>query len=271
MPDRSNLRRFLVDARARLTPSAAGIASTGRRRVLGLRRDEVAQLAGMSDVWYTRFETGRAQLSTKAVLRVAGALQLGASETAHLLRLAGSDAGPAPLLDELGGGTGEMRAVRRAFSVIHDVTSIDDLRLTIVRAVIEVAHTPALVFWLDEREPECGFWFEAAEGRGAADFLGHYEGPAVMKHIPRRRLLDGPISENLAESPSAEHRVNALRLGAGSYRTVPVQSDGTDRSIRIGWASRDVGEFPGLQREALGIIGDLTRWALTTMPLGGSS
>jgi hypothetical protein len=86
-----------------------------------------------------------------------------------------------------------------------------------------------------------------------------------MSHIPRRRLLDGPVAENLPESPSAVHRENAVRLGARSYRTVPVQPDGTDRSIRIGWASRDAGEFPELQREALGAIGDLTRWALTTM------
>jgi hypothetical protein len=158
-----------------------------------------------------------------------------------------------------------MRAVRRALTAVQHVHTVEALRATIVQSVMDVSHAPALVFWLEEREPECGFWFESTEGPAASAFVGTYEGPGVMAHIPRRQVLDGPVFENLADSPSDIHRRNAVRLNAGSYRAVPVQPDGSDRSIRIGWASRDVGEYPALQQEALSMIADLARWTLTRM------
>lgn len=89
--DRSTeIREFLRIRRARITPEQAGLAPyQGARRVPGLRREEVAQLAGVSVDYYIRLERGRTQGVSEAVLEaVARALQLDDTERAHLFDLA---------------------------------------------------------------------------------------------------------------------------------------------------------------------------------------
>ncbi|MFF1680502.1 helix-turn-helix transcriptional regulator [Streptomyces sp. NPDC058256] len=89
--DRSTeIREFLRTRRARVTPEQAGLTPhPGARRVPGLRREEVAQLAGVSVDYYVRLERGRTQGVSPAVLEaVARALQLDDTERAHLFDLA---------------------------------------------------------------------------------------------------------------------------------------------------------------------------------------
>ncbi|MGW4913787.1 helix-turn-helix transcriptional regulator [Streptomyces sp. NPDC004270] len=89
--DRSaEIREFLRTRRARITPEQAGLAPhAGARRVPGLRREEVAQLAGVSVDYYVRLERGRTQGVSGTVLEaVARALQLDDTERAHLFDLA---------------------------------------------------------------------------------------------------------------------------------------------------------------------------------------
>ncbi|MFJ4641989.1 helix-turn-helix transcriptional regulator [Streptomyces bobili] len=89
--DRSTeIREFLRTRRARITPEQAGLAPHGGpRRVPGLRREEVAQLAGVSVDYYIRLERGRTQGVSEAVLEaVARALHLDDTERAHLFDLA---------------------------------------------------------------------------------------------------------------------------------------------------------------------------------------
>ncbi|MBZ3905426.1 helix-turn-helix transcriptional regulator [Streptomyces griseiscabiei] len=89
--DRSTeIREFLRTRRARVTPEQAGLAPhPGVRRVPGLRREEVAQLAGVSVDYYVRLERGRTQGVSQTVLdAVARALQLDDTERAHLFDLA---------------------------------------------------------------------------------------------------------------------------------------------------------------------------------------
>jgi len=73
-----DIREFLTTRRARLTPAAAGLPMFGRqRRVAGLRREEVALLAGISVEYYTRLERGNARgVSDEVLDAVCGALQL---------------------------------------------------------------------------------------------------------------------------------------------------------------------------------------------------
>lgn len=56
--NRSDIRGFLTSRRARLAPERVGLPTSRRRRVPGLRREEVAALAGVSTEWYTRLERG---------------------------------------------------------------------------------------------------------------------------------------------------------------------------------------------------------------------
>lgn len=86
---RSDLSAFLTRHRKKLTPVNAGLPSTGRRRTPGLRREEVAALAGVGLTWYTWFEQGRdIQVSEAFLLKVAKALQLDEAECGHLFLLA---------------------------------------------------------------------------------------------------------------------------------------------------------------------------------------
>src|SRR5215468_5944411 len=90
MDNASEIRDFLISRRARLTPDQAGLpAYGGNRRVAGLRREEVALLAGVSIDYYTRLERGRAAGASDSVLEgIARALQLDEAERAHLFDLA---------------------------------------------------------------------------------------------------------------------------------------------------------------------------------------
>jgi hypothetical protein len=85
----SEIREFLTSRRARVTPERAGLPKWGRhRRVSGLRREEVALLAGISVEYYTRLERGNARGVSESVLEaISQALQLDEAEHAHLLDL----------------------------------------------------------------------------------------------------------------------------------------------------------------------------------------
>jgi transcriptional regulator with XRE-family HTH domain len=88
--NRADIRDFLTSRRARITPEQAGLLpGGGRRRVAGLRREEVAVLAGVSTDWYTRLEKGHISGVSESVLEaVARALQLDDAERTYLFDLA---------------------------------------------------------------------------------------------------------------------------------------------------------------------------------------
>lgn len=90
MTNQEDVKEFLSSRRARITPEQAGLpAYGGNRRVAGLRREEVALLAGMSVDYYNRLERGNLHGASDAVLgSIARALQLDEAETSHLFDLA---------------------------------------------------------------------------------------------------------------------------------------------------------------------------------------
>jgi transcriptional regulator with XRE-family HTH domain len=92
---RQELASFLRSRRERISPEQAGLPLTGRRRTPGLRREEVAHLAGMGVTWYTWLEQGRdIKVSEQVLAAVAGTLRLDPYERAHLYALAGHPAPP---------------------------------------------------------------------------------------------------------------------------------------------------------------------------------
>ena len=90
MTHSDDVRKFLTSRRARITPEEAGLpVYGGNRRVTGLRREEVAMLAGMSIDYYIRLERGNLSGASDSVLEaLARALKLDDAETAHLFDLA---------------------------------------------------------------------------------------------------------------------------------------------------------------------------------------
>ncbi|MFU9035483.1 MULTISPECIES: helix-turn-helix domain-containing protein [Streptomyces] len=111
---RRALGSFLRARRGRVAPEDVGLAGGRRRRVRGLRREELAQLAGISVDYYVRLEQGRnTQPSPEVLDALADALGLDAAERRHLATLADARRGPAPtvrvspglqrMLDAMGG------------------------------------------------------------------------------------------------------------------------------------------------------------------------
>jgi transcriptional regulator with XRE-family HTH domain len=89
MDNRSEVREFLMSRRAKLTPDAAGLPAGPNRRVAGLRRTEVATLAGVSVEYYAKLERGAIAGASASVLdALSRALQLDDTERAHLFDLA---------------------------------------------------------------------------------------------------------------------------------------------------------------------------------------
>ncbi|GLY19925.1 transcriptional regulator [Kineosporia sp. NBRC 101677] len=87
--DARDLGDFLRTRRAGISPDEAGLTSYGTRRVPGLRREELAQLAGISTAYYTRLEQGQSQAASDAIIEsLARALRLTPDERAHLFELA---------------------------------------------------------------------------------------------------------------------------------------------------------------------------------------
>lgn len=113
----TDLGDFLQSRRARIQPADAGLREYGRRRVPGLRREEVAQLAGVSVDYYIRLEQGRGPNVSDAVLdAVARALRLTDPERVHLYALAR----PATAGQPSGADTDHDRTVRPGMRVLLD-------------------------------------------------------------------------------------------------------------------------------------------------------
>lgn len=125
MSTKDEVREFLVSRRANVTPEQVGLPTYGGdRRVPGLRREEVAILAGVSTDYYTRLERGNIRGASESVLEaIAGALRLNDAERTHLFHLARTAPAPASR-----GRAPAPRAVRRS-----------------VQRVLDHMHVPAIV------------------------------------------------------------------------------------------------------------------------------
>ncbi|GAA0617550.1 helix-turn-helix domain-containing protein [Kribbella sandramycini] len=191
------LGSFLRTRRARITPAEVGMPEYGQRRVPGLRREELAHLAGVSPGYYTRLEQGQAGTASKQVLdALSQVLRLDAAETAHLHNLAQRPAG--------------VRLVRSRPERPHPrvLALLDSLQET----------TPALVLG---RRGDVLAWNRA----GHALFAGHhaYDAPGDPRRrpsIPRMYFLD-PLSRDLYRNWAENARIHVayLRLTAGRYPT----------------------------------------------------
>ncbi|WP_049559777.1 helix-turn-helix transcriptional regulator [Nonomuraea sp. SBT364] len=194
MDGHADLGEFLRSRRARLRPAELGLPAFGRRRVPGLRREELAQLAGVSAGYYTRLEQGQSPNASDAVLdAVARVLGLDDDERAHLYSLAR----PKP---------------RRA----HQFAEPERVRPG-VRVMIEsFGEVPALVMG---RFCDILCWNAMAH----ALLAGHLgfdapDAPAGRPNVAAMLFLDPHLRELYADWPGkARSTVADLRLIAGRY------------------------------------------------------
>jgi transcriptional regulator with XRE-family HTH domain len=126
MDHRRDVREFLASRRDRITPDQAGLpAYGGNRRVPGLRREEVAMLAGVSVDYYTRLERGDVSGASDSVLdSLARALQLDDAETAHLFDLARTARASATSRKPRKGAEAIRPSIQRVLDAITDAPAL---------------------------------------------------------------------------------------------------------------------------------------------------
>jgi transcriptional regulator with XRE-family HTH domain len=148
---RDELRRFLKDRRARVGPADVGLQAAGRRRVRGLRREEVASLAGIGVSWYTALESGDAEGVSEATVRsVADALLLSESERNYLLSLTGHAEAPIPSYASSANLNETMRALSFPAYIITATWDILDCNAAF-RRVWNIAESETVPFNAVER------------------------------------------------------------------------------------------------------------------------
>lgn len=140
---RADLAAFLRDRRGRVSPADVGLPNSARRRTPGLRREEVALLAGVGASWYTYLEQGRdIQVSEALLERLSGALRLGAAERSYLFELA-QGRSPRPLV---GAEPSVSPALARTIEAHRHPATVTTLRWDVV-----AMNEPALRLWGDRR------------------------------------------------------------------------------------------------------------------------
>lgn len=192
-PDRPALAATLKAYRARLSPADVGLPAGTRRRVPGLRREEVALLAGISVDYLVRLEQGRGPVPSDQVLTaLARALRLSDDERDHLFHLAGASP-PRP---------GHIVSTPRA-STLRLLDRITDLPALLLDAKSDVLAWNAL----------------------AAALLGDFSAwPAGQRNVAWQRFLGG--GGRVAHDPDEDERtaveaVASLRLAAARYPDDP--------------------------------------------------
>jgi transcriptional regulator with XRE-family HTH domain len=174
---RRELAGFLRSRRERITPDQVGLPAVGRRRTPGLRREEVAQLAGVGVTWYTWLEQGRdINVSEQVLTAIAGTLRLDPDERSHLFTLAGAPEPPREkecravpatvhtLLAKLDpfpavvmNARTDILAYNRGYDLLMDIESVPrDERNAILQAFTNPNWRNRLVDWEDRAAQQVG-------------------------------------------------------------------------------------------------------------------
>lgn len=215
---------FIRAHRERLTPAAAGLASGLRRRTPGLRREEVAQLCGVSPTWYTWIEQGRpVSASPEALARIAAALQLSRAERAYLFELAAQrdpaepDPGAAAAPDAL----------------------LASVPLLAAPAYVMDRQWNALA-WNTQASDLFGGWLDGAHDRNLLRFT-------FLEPAARALIVDW---DTRARRLAAEFRADSIRyLNEAPTRALIDELSAASAAFAHFWASQDVVEREGGLRE----------------------
>jgi transcriptional regulator with XRE-family HTH domain len=237
---RTEIREFLSTRRAKISPGQAGLPVYGgaRRRVSGLRREEVALLAGISTEYYTRLERGNAiGVSDSVIDGIAHALQLDDAERTHLLDLLRT--------------AGTTRPQRRR-------PTVQRVRPTVQRVLDSMSGAPALV--LNGRLD-----ILAANALGSALFSPVYAAPVRPPNNARFVFLDPHATEFFRDWDTVATDTIALlraEVGRDPYdrQTSDLIGELSTRSeqFRVRWAAHNVRiHTTGVKRFHHPVVGDL--------------
>lgn len=254
----NDIREFLTTRRARLTPTQAGLPDFGgRRRVPGLRREEVALLAGMSVEYYVRFERGNAKGVSEAVLEgISRALQLDDAERTHLYDLVrAANEGAHPQRRRGATRTQDVRpSLQQLIDAMADVpVFIQNGRLDII-ATNRLGHAVFSELYVQPQRPANFGRFVFLDPRADAFYRdwddAAYQTVALLRaeagRSPRDRVLSDLVGELSTRSARfrtlwASHDVREHRTGIKSI-THPVVGD-----LDLQFEAMDLSSDRGLQ------------------------
>ena len=218
---RQELAGFLASRRARLSPVDVGLHVGRRRRVPGLRREEVAVLANVSQAWYTRLEQGQPiNVSVPVLDNIARALRLDSGEREYLFALA--------LSDERGADGVDAAGVSPAIAQMIDA----------------LTYAPAVVYGPT--------WDVLRYNAAYAAVFGRIEdSPMAHGNVVREVFLDPSRRRLFPDWESVARRLlQAFRLSLGSHVSDPANADAVrdlrDQSaeFRTWWDERNVFDAP---------------------------
>lgn len=252
MDIKTEVREFLRTRRARITPEEAGLPMWGgNRRVAGLRREEVALLAGVSVEYYVRLERGNLGGASDAVIEgVANALRLDEAERAHLFDLARAASTRSPrsvprtrvrpsvqwLLDSMTGTAAYVRNTR------SDLLAANELGRALYTPIFDMRGRPntARFVFLDPRAQE--FFADYAKVSG--------EAAAMLRTVAGENPYDHGLAELVGELSTrselfrqlwAKHDVRLHRTGTKRFHH-PVVGE-----LTLAYESLELPADPGLR------------------------
>jgi len=237
------LGAFVRAIRERLKPPDVGLPVGARRRTPGLRREEAAQLSGLSVTWYTWLEQGRQMsLSPSALARLAAALRMAAAERRYLFRLAGK-------VDPDPGGT------------------FPDTLPPAVEDCVKVIDAPAYVLdrtwtarcWNGKAEALFAGWLDGESDRNLLNyiFLSPVASDFICDHLNRARRV---VAEFRAEAGAAD----------GAFRDIVEGLAARSALFRQLWSERSVLGREGGERTFRNAGGELLRFEQVSFALAGA-
>lgn len=245
---RRELGDFVRAQRERLTPASVGLVVARRRRTPGLRREELAELAGLSTTWYTWIEQARdVSVSPSALARLAQALRLGRAQRAYLFELAGKrdpDPGgdeadglpaavsscvtaldaPAYVLDRLWNAKAWNAAAERLFVGWLDATAEDNAERNLLRFIFLAPGARSLICDWERRGRRVTAEFRAHCG-------AHLDDPALRRLIDELRRVSADFARmweqhGVLGREGGERTFNHPRDGFLSYEQVTFELAG---------------------------------------------
>jgi transcriptional regulator with XRE-family HTH domain len=259
--DAQKLATFLRNARARVSPASVGLPMS-RRRVAGLRSEEVAELIGVSDTWYARCESGAAQLSIAALERLATVLRLSRSERATLVSLARRDVvalSAAAAGDALCGAGEVVNAFRRFAHTAANASSVEELAAGAAVALQGAFGPESLGYFIANDSAAQTQRYLGIGGPTRCDSLLGYEQPSSATEHLRAALLSGQFFEeaDVAVSPSREFRRLNDALGTRSYHAIAIRPDAGDWRYALGCALTEARPATDLERSIVATVGSI--------------
>lgn len=238
------LGSFVRAIRERLKPAEVGLAVGERRRTPGLRREEAAQLSGLSVTWYTWLEQGREMsLSPSALARLAVALKLLPAERRYLFRLAGK-ADPHP----------EEAGPEQLQPAVHECVNAIDAPAYVLDG------TWTARCWNEKAEALFAGWLDGNADRNLLNYI--FLNPAapdlICDYLNRARRV---VAEFRAEAAAGE----------GAFRSLVEDLAARSPLFKQLWSERSVLGREGGERTFRSRGGELLRFEQVSFALSGSA